>query len=169
MTGPIPGCWRRVAGGLCWTRSVIRLVMSLSSLSSAVTGLASLVASPCAVWVARSSLRVLHVVIVTICVVVSGWRASMPRLTTRSSAVSALIVAVRSVLMWSWEASSTLTVARRLPSAPWFAQLRVLEWERRGGNAVGVQRVGFADAVVRVGVHTRGLGDRVSGIRCGAC
>ena len=117
VTGPIPGCWRRVAAGLCRTRSVIRLVTSLSSLSSAVTRLASLIASPCAVWVARSSLRVLHVVIVTICVAVSGWRASMPRSTTRSSAVSALIVAVRSVLMWSREASSTLTAARRSPSA----------------------------------------------------
>ena len=49
VTGPIPGCWRRAAAGLCRTRSVIRLVTSLSSLSSAVTRLASLIASPCAV------------------------------------------------------------------------------------------------------------------------
>lgn len=168
VTGPIPGCWRRVAAGLCWTRSVIRLVTSLSLLSSAVTCLASLIALSCAVWVARSLLCVLHAAIVTICVAVSGWRASMPRSTTRSSAVSALIVAATFGAHVVAGGQQHLGGSAEATVSLWFAQLRVLEWERRGGNALGVQRVGLADAVVRAGVHTRGLEDRVSSIRCGA-
>ena len=95
-TGPIPGWWRRAAAGPRRARSVIRSVTSPSSLSSAVTRWASLIAPPRAVRVARSSLRVLHAVTVTTRVAVSGWRASMPGSTTRSSAVNASIVAVRS-------------------------------------------------------------------------
>ena len=49
-----------------------------------------------------------------------------------------------------------------------FAQLRVVQRERCGGDATGVERVGLADAAVGAGVHARGLDDGVSAIRCGA-
>lgn len=112
VTGPMPGWSRSGPAGLWRTRSVIRFVMSLRSVSRATTRLASLMASPRVVAVARSSSRARQAAIMVICVAVSGRRASMPRSRTRSSAVSALIVAVRSVLMWSREASSTFTAAR---------------------------------------------------------
>jgi hypothetical protein len=92
----------------------------------------------------------------------------MPRSTTRSSAVSALIVAATFGAHVVAGGQQHLGGSAEATVSLWFAQLRVLEWERRGGNALGVQRVGLADAVVRAGVHTRGLEDRVSSIRCGA-
>lgn len=93
---------------------MIRLVMSLSSLSSAVMRLASLSASPRAVWVA-------------ICVAVSGWRASMPRSTTRSSAVSALIVAATFGAHVVAGGQQNLDGSAEATVSSWFAQLRVLE------------------------------------------
>jgi len=79
--------------------SAIRFELALSSASRVVTRLASLVASSLAVVTARFSVRVRQAATVAIWVPVSARRASIPRSVTRSSAVSALTAAVRSVLI----------------------------------------------------------------------
>ena len=92
----------------------------------------------------------------------------MPRYVTRSSARSALIVAVRSVLMWSREVTRTRTADRTPSSARGVAQLAHAQWENGLGDAAGIEGVGLAEPAVSSRIHPRGFDHGISGLCGGA-
>jgi hypothetical protein len=87
---------------------------------------------------------------------------------TCSSAVSALIAAVRSLLMCARAVISTRIAAPGAVIGAWPAQLAHVQRRNGLGDAASVERVGLTDSAVGAGVHPRrfdgavaGLGNRV--------
>ncbi len=90
-------------------------------------------------------------------------RASTPRSTTDSRAITALIAAARSVLMRSGGAIRTRSAARTPSSLPGRRSC-ASSIGNRLGDAPGVEGIRLAHAAVGAGIHPRGLHHSGSGV-----